>query len=92
MLCVIILNLKSECDYFDIQISVSEYLKIYSQYLSVLEANMEFSTDDVKEMWSALVRSKTDSSLPETLYDVQIDALQAILNRKHLFFVIPTGN
>ena len=53
---------------------------------------MEFSTEDVKEMWSALVRSKTDSSLPETLYGVQIDALQAILNRKHLFFVIPTGN
>ena len=53
---------------------------------------MEVTTEEVKEMWSELVRSKTDSSLPQALYDVQIDALRAILNRKHLFFIINTGN
>ena len=53
---------------------------------------MEVTSEAVKEMWSELVRSKTDSSLPQALYDVQIDALRAILNRKHLFFIINTGS
>ena len=60
--------------------------------MSFTEALMEISTDEVNEMWRDLVRSKPDSSLPKTLYDVQIDALRAILSRKHLFFIINTGN
>ena len=64
----------------------------FIEVLSFPEALMEFSTDEVKGMWRDLVRSKPNSSLPKTLYDVQIDALRAILSRKHLFFIINTGN